>query len=72
MAYDPHLSARAKTPWGSFELKPSHLKTGSLHVPPPVEPLPEETLTAARLVVCDMSVDTDDARDLLTVLGLWP
>ena len=74
MTFDPRTPARAKTPFGSFSLRPSHLKTGAgLDGPLSMEslrPASAEEARAAALVVCDRAQTPDDAALLLAMLGL--
>jgi hypothetical protein len=71
-AYNPRVPARALTPFGEFQLKPSHLLTG----PGVASPLPSwaapgpEQVHAARLQACAHATDLQDARDLLDALGI--
>ena len=61
--------AREVTPWGDFELKRSHLKTGVQRYQPPARNSPQEALAAA-LTVVERSTDHEDAGELLDMLGL--
>jgi hypothetical protein len=61
--------ARELTPFGDFQLRPSHLVTGRVSYMPPVKASPEEARAAA-LCVTGRATDPDDARELLSMLGL--
>lgn len=72
-----YVSPRETSEFARFELRPSHLKTripggadmrGTyISARPLVEPA---TAHAAALTVCDHAHDADEARHLLTTLGL--
>lgn len=80
VAQDPrtYVPARERSPFGQFELHRSHLTTripgaqfrGTyVSTAPKVEP---DVARAAALTVTANARDVEDARDLLTVLGLVP
>jgi hypothetical protein len=72
VTFDPQRPARERTPFGNFQLRPSHLTTKAVRVPYANEgtgPSPQER-AAARLAVCARSEDAADARHLLDALGL--
>ncbi len=66
-----HTPAREKTPWGEFQLKPTHLKTGTVSYKPPGEQDPA-VQRAAALTCARNSRDRDDLLLLLDALGLLP
>jgi hypothetical protein len=70
MTFDPQTSARAKTPFGDFEMNPTHLRTGVTKIGYAEETVDPGIAWAAALKVCGEALDVDDARLLLDALGL--
>lgn len=74
--YDPQLPAREITPFGDFQLRPSHLRTAP-HRMPYVDDREQRrrmdgVAREAGLRIAGMARDVDDARDLLEAVGLLP
>ena len=62
--------AREVTPFGNFELHPTHLKTGVVKVAHQSFPTTPEQKHAASITVCARATDAAEARVLLDMLGL--
>lgn len=69
---DPDVPARYKTPFGSFELSRADRATPYIYFPYEDSPVAESTAQAARVTVSSAALDVDDARQLLSALGLLP
>ena len=71
MTYNPRVPARERTPFGSFELHPSHLITGRSGLAhEPAGPQPADVVRSAALTVCDQVGTAVEAAPLLDMLGL--
>ena len=67
MTYDPRVPARERTPFGAFQLHPSHLITGPQ---PDARAVDAGVARSAALTVCDQTQDLDAAKSVLDMLGL--
>ncbi len=73
MTYDPNVPARERTPYGNFQLHPTHLKTGTVvcrYSDPEELTLDEVTLLNARLVTAGHALNVNDAVLLFDYLGI--
>jgi hypothetical protein len=68
--FDTQASAREKTPFGDFELRPTHLRTGVVRIGYEEATVEEGVALKAALKVCADALDVEDARLLLDMLGL--
>lgn len=70
--FNPQLPARERTPFGAFQLRSTHLITGTTALSPlnPLRHLDPHVVRAAAVTVCDRSSDAAAARLLLDMLGL--
>lgn len=80
MAYDPEKSAREKTPYGNFQLKPTHLKTAPVVFPFTPVKIDAELAEHLRWVAAGWAFGhapnheaaVEAATELLDCLGLLP
>lgn len=68
--FDTQSSARSKTPFGDFELHPTHLRTGVTRIGYQQEQVDADIARRAAVKVCSEAKDVDEARMLLDMLGL--
>lgn len=70
MGYDPRTPARERTPFGNFQLRPTHLQTKVTRVPYADEHTDPGLLAAARQTVASRARDAADAALIMDALGL--